>query len=59
MMSRQVPETSGMGAKSAPSSGRASASQAGVTGSRRHFRQPRRLRWQLRFAPQGWRRHQQ
>lgn len=39
-------------------SGRARASQLGVTGPGRHFLQPQRLHWQLRFAPQGWRRHQ-
>lgn len=57
--SHKVPETSGMGARSAPSSGRARASQSGVTGPGRHFRQLQRLHWQLQFAPQGWRRHQQ
>lgn len=59
LMSLQVPETLGTGTKSAPSSGRARASQSGVTGPGRHFQQPQRLHWQLRFAPQGWRRHQQ
>ena len=44
MMSHQVPETLGMGAKSALASGRARASQSGVTGPG--------LQWQLRFVPQ-------
>lgn len=54
-----VPETSGIGAMSAPSSGRARASQSVITAPGRHFRQPQRLHWQLQFAPPGWKRHQQ